>query len=92
MAVTLADFKAQFPEFAQAGDTVISAELANALQLTPASVWGTLQDQGVRLRTAVALANRPPGRGMQFKPEQVTVYDARLRDLESVVAGGGTVL
>ena len=92
--MTVADFKAAFPEFANATDELVEIEIARAELRTPASVWTdeVTRDEGIGLRAAHSLTLSPAGRDMQLAPDGTTVYMLRLEELYSVVAGGARVL
>jgi hypothetical protein len=93
VAVTVASFKAQYAEFDAADDAMVAAYLADVSLLVPVSVWGELQDQGIKLHLAKRLALSPWGRDMKLTSKDgSTVYDDQLFDLQMIVAGGGRVL
>jgi hypothetical protein len=96
VVVDAATFKAEFPEFSDADDVLVTAELGNAELLTPSSVWttkaGDLRPLGIKLRAAVAIAQRPGGRAMQIDSDGKTVYDRRLEELIGIVSSGGRVI
>ncbi len=92
MAVTALTFLAEFPEFAAVDSGVLSAELSNAVTLCPEAVWGDLQDMGIKLQTAVWLAQRPNARDMQLAPDGMTVYSGRLDTLKRIISSGGRVI
>ena len=99
MAVTAAQFKTRFEEFATASDDLVDACLTDAAGQMNADVWGDLYDQGVALRAAHILALSPFGMGLQLAVRRVperndtsdvgsTVYEEQwLRLRRSVVVG-----
>lgn len=94
MAVSLATFVANYPEFANAPSPVAQNALNDAYSMTPAAVWpAPILDQAAQLRAAQALALSPFGRNMALANEEgKTVYDGRLQRLVAICAAGGTVL
>lgn len=89
MAVTAAQFKARFPEFTNADDTLVDEVLAEAVLLCPDTIWGDHTDQGVKYTTAQRLAQMPTAREMALNPDGSTVYDKPLAELKSIVAAEG---
>ena len=93
MSLDAATFKIRRPEFASVDDPVVEAAISNATALCPVSRWKTLQDQGIELRTAVALALSPFARNMALASKDgSTVYDAQLELLVQIVGAGGFVI
>lgn len=93
MAVTAASFKLAHPEFTNVDDDLVDLKLADAVTMCPDSVWGDFADNGVRLRTARALALQPSGRDLRLvNKDGSTVYDADLGRLVMIVASGGRVV
>lgn len=93
MSLDAATFKINRPEFASVDDPVIDAAITKATQLCPSSRWGDLQDQGIELRTAKALALSPFARNMSLASKDgSTVYDDELAMLVRTVAAGGVVI
>lgn len=66
MAVTVSSFKDRFPEFEQAGSTLVQACLDDAAAQVNASAWGTATDRAVVLLAAHFLALSPFGLGLQL--------------------------
>lgn len=93
MAVTAASFKAAHPEFDNVDSDLVELKIADAEALCPESVWGDLADQGVRYRTARALALLPAGRDLKLaNKDGSTVYDIDLGRLVLTVSAGGRVV
>lgn len=61
MALSRADFRARYPEFATAADTHVDAALAEAERFT-SDGWGADRDDIVALQAAHILAISPMGR------------------------------
>ncbi|MET3409467.1 DUF4054 domain-containing protein [Methylobacterium sp. 1030] len=59
MTVTLASFRAAFPEFAAYPDTAVTYNLGLASRLLSPARWGELYDDGVQFVTAHNLALSP---------------------------------
>jgi hypothetical protein len=88
--VTAAAFKAAYPEFSNASDTLVESEIEVAEAMCPESIWTdeTKRARGIGLTVAQSLALSPAGRDMQLAADGTTVYDARLDDLRRQIAGG----
>lgn len=63
MAVTLASFRARFPEFGNATDAQVQAELDEASALCKAPTFGVRVDEAVLWRTAHRLSSALMGLG-----------------------------
>jgi hypothetical protein len=90
--VTVQEFKAQFPEFANADDALVSAFLDSATLRCPVGVWGTLADEGVKWTAASLLAQSPMARSMELAADGTSVYDGELVRLKRTVTAGGRVI
>jgi hypothetical protein len=88
MPVSYADFVAEFPEFAQESEPLVSSKIAQAILETPASAWGEWTDKGVMLRTASALSLGPSGSTARVKGQQKTTYQLELERYERIAACG----
>lgn len=89
MTVTAASFLAEFPEFSGASVTLVNAKIAAATLRTPASVWGPLQDEGVKYLAAHLLANSPFARELQLTRENgESIYTPERSRLERTAAMG----
>ena len=88
--MTVAEFKAAFPEFENAPTATVEAELEIAESLRPESVWTdeTRRARAIGLTVAQVLAQKPNARDMQLSSDGVTVYDKRLDELIAIQAGG----
>lgn len=89
MAVTLASFRASFPEFDLAPDAVVLAKLAQAETSTPADTWGPWHDEGVEMLTASLLLISPAARRLapDAKGATMSPYERRRAFLEAIVGG-----
>lgn len=87
MAVTVASFKAAFPAFRAAGDTMLAAQLAFA-EATVSDSFGATRDEMVMLRLAMQLEAMPEGRDarMQVAGEARSTYAVRFRELATANA------
>lgn len=99
MAINLATFKARYPEFLNAPDTLIAACMSEAVTMCPVSVWGAggdsprdLTQQGVFLYTAQFLSESPFARHMNLVADGASPYKARIDTLKRIVASGHRVL
>lgn len=82
----LADFRAQYPEFATAPDDLVSRFLADTLQELNAATWGTYLDKGHGLLTAHRLSLAPNGAMSRLDPKETqTVYWQAYSDLRNAV-------
>jgi len=80
LAVTVASFKAAYPEFAKAGDPMIAAHLAH-VELEVSDSFGDQRDQAVMLRLADTLALSSFGRNARLvaPTDGATTYGQRFR-------------
>lgn len=67
MAVSVSTFKAAYPEFAKAGDTLLTEQLAQ-VELEVSDSWADRRDTVVMLTLADTLANSPWGRDARMVP------------------------
>ncbi len=82
MAVSVANFKAAFPAFRNAGDTMLTAQLAFA-EVTVSDSFGAQRDEMVMLRLAMMLEAMPEGRDarLQVEGEPKSTYAVRFDEL-----------
>lgn len=82
MTVTVASFKAAFPAFRNAGDTMLAAQLAFA-ELTVSDSFGAQRDEVVMLRLATMLEAMPEGRDARatVEGEAKSTYAVRFEEL-----------
>lgn len=86
MTVSVSSFLDAYPEFAKAGTTLLTAQLAQA-ELEVSDSWADRRDTVVMLTLADALANSPWGRDARMvtvdKAGRVSTstYGARLDDM-----------
>lgn len=82
MTVSVASFKAAFPAFRAAGDTMLAQQLAFA-ELTVSDSFGAQRDEMVMLRLAMMLEAMPEGRDarMQVEGEAKSTYAVRFHEL-----------
>lgn len=91
MAVTVASFLIDFPEFQGAEDPLIQAKIDAAMLRCPTCVWGTgaRRDQGIMVKAAALLARSPYGRQMKLvNKEGGTQYDDDVIKLNRIAAAG----
>jgi len=90
--VTVDQIKAEFPEFANTSDVIISAKIADAYgQLYP-SGWGAAYEQAVKYQTCHLIACSPGGEFARLDPIKepdgaTTLYERRYNQLQQ----GGVV-
>jgi hypothetical protein len=89
MAVTLASFKAAFPEFVDAGDPLLQSKLDEAVLQIDASVWGAKADLGVSYLAAHLLALAPSGKAARLNAwdDRTTYGEQFIRMQRSVCSG-----
>ena len=106
MAIDLPTFRALYPEFAQAPDTLVQGKLNEATQLVPAFVWNCNNDptrdltqQATFLYCAHFLYESPFARHMASTDTEdgaghrpTSPYLKRLRTLQRIVTSGYRVL
>lgn len=84
MALSVSQFKTDFPEFADTPDSSVSACLARAQKYWALAVFGDLHDEVVGLQTAVFLTTSPLGfraRRSHTNADSTNMYAERLSDL-----------
>ena len=84
--MTAAEFRALFPEFANAPDALIESRIAWAVARTPESVWGDHLEHGIAFMAAHFLAMLPEAKAMRKgeKPGE-TMYLAERKRLARLV-------
>jgi hypothetical protein len=91
--MTLATFRAQFPEFVNAPDTLVNAMLAAALLEIDTEIWAAKADQGQGYLAAHKLALSPFGNGTRLVINgKDTTYLAHYSALVGQVSKGGLLL
>lgn len=89
MAIDVPTFLQTFPEFTDAGPTLIGAMLTRAQQYTPTVPWGVFQQEGAFLYCARFLALTPWGRKANLANKNgQTNYDQDLRRVTLMVTAG----
>lgn len=81
MALTVAQFKANFPEFEDTPDATVSGYLERAKKYWPAEVLGDLHDEAVGLQTAILATSSPLGLRARPASKARSEYLERLDDL-----------
>ena len=89
MTVTAATLKAEWPEFEDASDALVTAKISQAEGSLDESTLGDLYDNAVTLKACHLLALTPDGRAMRLDPEGkaghyglgVSVYGQELDEL-----------
>lgn len=89
MAVTYTSFKAAFPEFEPAENSLVTTKIAAASLQINSTVWGTRYDEGVMWLTAILLASSPYGEQSRLSDDKSkTVYHENYNRLRSIVTAG----
>lgn len=89
MAVSVSQFKAEFPEFANADTALVQAKLDHSYARLNAEVWGDYLDLGAKYLTAKLLALSPFARSLQLVSKAgKTIYDDEYLTLKRSVASG----
>lgn len=87
--ITLAAFKAAFPEFVEAGDTLIGTWLAFAANEIDAELYSHTTDQAHGLLTAHYLACAPSGQMARLASDKSqTTYGVRYLTLQASASVG----
>lgn len=84
MTVSIASFKVAYPEFVNAGDDLLTAQLAQ-VELVVSDSFGDQRDQVVMLTLADRLATSPSGRDARMMTEEggaTSVYSTELERLK----------
>lgn len=83
MTVSIATFKVAYPEFTNAGDPLLTAQLAQ-VELVVSDSFGDQRDQVVMLTLADRLSTSPSGRDarMLTEDEKRSTYSAELERLK----------
>lgn len=93
MAVTLATFVVQYPEFAATDSALATAKLAEAEQRTDARVFGDDYDAAVYLLTAHLISIAPFGQQARLESNKAeTTYLVERKRLSRERAGGPHVI
>lgn len=79
--VTLENFIAWYPEFAQTNSDLLARSLAEAEVETSPDLLGDKRDTIVALRCAARLAESPQGRAARLSDAKGSIYRERLGDL-----------
>jgi hypothetical protein len=92
--VTLAAFKAQFPEFQAVPDSMVTAFLNAALLEINVDEWNVLADQGQGYLAAHKMALSPWGTAtrMGWTKDGLTTYWVHYTSLQIQVTGGGATV
>lgn len=89
MAVSIATFLVQYPEFSETDTNHVQAALDQAALETPAAVHDDNADKVIMLRTAHALAMGPAGSNARVEGQPgETTYSLELRKYEVLGACG----
>ena len=94
MAVTVASFRAAFPEFATAdnpSDALIQLKIDSAKLQINSTIWGSRYDEGVLWLTAMLLASSPFGEPSRLSIDRshfATIYHEHFTRLRNTVAFG----
>jgi len=91
--VTLAEFRAAYPAFNKAPDSLVLAKLAISAAKCDAGAWGDLRDIGIGLWTAHQLTMEPEGREVRISNAQsgTSTYEQQFNQY-AAVAGFGPVV
>lgn len=92
MAVTAAQIKAEFPEFADTADADIDAKIADAVSCVNVDAWGDQTDFGVKYMAAHLLAISPLAECAKLDTDGNTVYLTIFERKKRTVASGCRVI
>lgn len=89
MAVTAATFKAAFPEFVNADNSVVEAKIDSAKLQINSTIWGSRYDEGIMWLTAILLSSSPFGEAARLSDDKLTtIYHETYKRLRSIVTVG----
>jgi hypothetical protein len=98
--LTLEQFREQFPEFAEASDSLVESRLDMAKLMCDPEVWGQKRSLGIAFLTAHYIAISPGGEEMRLQGNQKagkageipkTYYENEYQMLQRIVAGGAYI-
>lgn len=93
MAVTVLQFKAEFPEFDNTENAVIQSRLSMASRQINATVWGAKTNDGIKMLAAHLIALAPLGEQAKLRHEnRGTIYGDQYEALKAQVAYGFRVV
>ena len=93
MAVTVRQFKNEFPEFAETDERVVQSRIDMATRDVSARVFGDRTDDAIKWRTAMKLAKGPLGEQARLRAEnRATVYDSEYESIKRSVVSGFRVI
>lgn len=93
MAVSVLQFKAEFPEFANTENALIQSRLTMATARVNSTVWGSRQNDGIKMLAAHLIALSPLGEQAKLKHEnRGTIYGDQFEAMKSEVAFGFRVV
>jgi hypothetical protein len=78
MTVSVASFKAAFPEFKKVSDEMVAAQLVYA-EFEVSDSFGDSRDLAVMLHLADLLATSPAGRDARLAADETSTYGARFQ-------------
>lgn len=88
-APSIAQFKARYPEFATASDTLVQAVIDDAAQMFAADVMGVQHTQAVAAQAADFMARSPFARDMKLVlKDGSTAYGDQVERLRRIAAIG----
>jgi hypothetical protein len=91
--VTVAEFKARFPELQEAPEPLVENALDEAAELCPESVWSDFTDNGIAYTAARILALSVYAKDLELTTDSGgTIYDERLMMYKRLVAVGPRVI
>lgn len=91
-SLTLAEFKAGFPELESAGDSLILAKLGEAHRSIRPEEFGDQYPDAVGYTAAILIATSPYGANTRLADEATTTYQKALERIVQTIPAGPLVI
>lgn len=88
MALTAADLKARWPEFADVEDAIVTQEIASATARVDDRIFGAATDFAIGLRACHQISRSQFGQQARREGGETSVYDEEFARLARELAGG----
>ena len=96
MAVSVEQFRLEFPEFVNANEGLLAGKIADATAMLNASAFGTMHDQAIKYMAAHLVALSPNGEFARLDPNEQndgarTTYERQYLSIQRGVIGAMVV-